>query len=90
MMCCSHCFTLAQARCVSLSEADGLACANTIGLSENVKNPCLCVLFELFFSMYPKLWEVYTCFVVFRLEGLSPIGVWNVLDGWTHDGQGIG
>jgi len=45
---------------------------NTIGLSENVENPCLCVLFELFCLMFPKLWEVYTCFVVFGLEGLSP------------------
>jgi len=30
------------------------------------------------------------CGVVFGLEGLSPIGVWNVLDGWTHDGHGTG
>jgi len=28
--------------------------------------------------------------VVFRLEGLSPIGVWDVLGGWTHDGHGTG
>jgi len=28
--------------------------------------------------------------VVFGLEGLSPIEVWDVLGGWTHDGQGIG
>jgi len=27
-------------------------------------------------------------FVVFGLEGLSPIRVWDVLDGWMHDGQG--
>jgi len=26
--------------------------------------------------------------VVFGLEELSPIGVWDVLDGWTHDGHG--
>jgi len=26
--------------------------------------------------------------VVCGLEGLSPIGVWDVLDGWTHDGHG--
>jgi len=25
---------------------------------------------------------------VFGLEGLSPIRVWDVLDGWTHDGHG--
>jgi len=29
-------------------------------------------------------------FVVFGLEGLSPIGVWDVLDGWMHDGHGTG
>jgi len=28
--------------------------------------------------------------VAFRLEGLSPIGVWDVLDGGTHDGHGTG
>jgi len=28
--------------------------------------------------------------VVFGLEGLSPIGVWDVLDDWTHDGHGTG
>jgi len=27
-------------------------------------------------------------FVGFGLEGLSPIGVWGVLDGGTHDGHG--
>jgi len=27
---------------------------------------------------------------MFGLEGLSPIGVWDVLDGWTHDGHGTG
>jgi len=27
-------------------------------------------------------------FVVFGLEGLSSIGVWDVLDGGTHDGHG--
>jgi len=27
---------------------------------------------------------------VFGLEGLSPIGVSDVLDGWTHDGHGTG
>jgi len=24
------------------------------------------------------------------LEGLTPIGVWDVLGGWTHDGHGTG
>jgi len=28
--------------------------------------------------------------MVFGLEGLSPIGVWDVLGGWTHDGHGTG
>jgi len=27
-------------------------------------------------------------FEVFGLEGLSPIGVWDVLDGWMHDRHG--
>jgi len=27
-------------------------------------------------------------FVVFGLEGLSPIGVWDVLNGGTRDGHG--
>ena len=27
--------------------------------------------------------------VVFGLEGLSPIGVCDVLGGWTHDGHGM-
>jgi len=28
--------------------------------------------------------------LVFGLEGLSPIGVWDVLGGWTHDGHETG
>jgi len=28
--------------------------------------------------------------VVFGLEELSPIGVWDVLGGWTHDRHGTG
>jgi len=28
--------------------------------------------------------------VVGGLEGLSPLGVWDVLGGWTHDGHGTG
>jgi len=28
--------------------------------------------------------------MMFGLEGLSPIGVWDVLNGWTHDGHGTG
>jgi len=27
---------------------------------------------------------------MFGLEGLSPIEVWDVLGGWTHDGHGTG
>jgi len=27
---------------------------------------------------------------MFGLEGLSPIGVWDGLGGWTHDGHGTG
>jgi len=29
-------------------------------------------------------------YVVFGLEGLTPIRVWDVLDGGTHDGHGTG
>jgi len=30
------------------------------------------------------------CTFVFGLDGLSPIGVWDVLGGGTHDGHGTG
>jgi len=33
---------------------------------------------------------VYACGVVVGLEGISPLGVWDVLGGWTHDGHGTG
>jgi len=33
---------------------------------------------------------VYACGVMSGLEGLSPIGVWDVLGGWTHDKHGTG
>jgi len=35
-------------------------------------------------------WIVYTCVVVCGLDRLSPLGVWDVLGGWTHDGHGTG
>jgi len=35
-----------------------------------------------------KVLDVYASGVRFGLEGLSPIGVWDVLDVWTHDGHG--
>ena len=38
--------------------------------------------------LYPKYRKYMH--VVFGLEGLSPIGVWDVLGGWTHDGHGTG
>ncbi|QCD93532.1 hypothetical protein DEO72_LG5g1607 [Vigna unguiculata] len=38
MVWCNHYYTLAQVRRVSLSEADGLAWARVLGLSENVVN----------------------------------------------------
>jgi len=31
-----------------------------------------------------------SCTFAFRLDGLSPIGVWDVLGGGTHDGHGTG
>ena len=45
----------------------------------------LFVLFAYYFLKYRNYMLVP---VVFGLEGLSPIGVWDVLDGWTHDGHG--
>jgi len=36
------------------------------------------------FLKYRKYVHVVVC----ELEGLSPIGVWDVLGGWTHDGHG--
>jgi len=33
---------------------------------------------------------VYACSVMFGLEGLSPLGVLDVLGGWTHDGHESG
>ena len=44
-------------------------------------NPCLWVVFELFFLMFPKLWDVYACFVVFGLQGLSP---WDLGCAWIE------
>jgi len=41
MMYCSYCFTLAQARWASLSEADGLAWAKVLALSECAMYPML-------------------------------------------------
>ena len=37
--------------------------------------------------VFPRLRKLLHVFVMFGLEGLSPIGVWDVLDGWTHDGH---
>ena len=45
----------------------------------------MCVL-----VVYYKDGFVYACGVMFGLEGLSQIRVWDVLDGWTHDGHGTG
>jgi len=94
MMWWSHCFTLAQARWASLTEAKGLAWAKTLGLSENAENLCLWVLFELFCLMFLKLWEVYACLVWLGLKekvhrnwcvlGLSR--ELRVHDGWTACG----
>jgi len=48
---------------------------------------CACV-YDLAALSY--VYEVYACGVVFGLKGLSPIGVWDVLGGWTHDEHGTG
>jgi len=46
------------------------------------------VLFELVCLLFLNIGNYMLVYVVFGLEGLSPIGVWDVLDGWTHDGHG--
>ncbi|QCD89603.1 hypothetical protein DEO72_LG4g549 [Vigna unguiculata] len=79
-----------EARWASLSEIEVLAWANRHGLSENGAESCFCALFGLFACYFVKDRNYMLVFVVFGLEGLSPIGVWDVLDGWTHDGHGIG
>jgi len=48
---CSHCYTLAQARRVSLSETDGLASAKVPGLNENAANSVF-VCFMSWFVYY--------------------------------------
>jgi len=50
---------------------------------------CFYVLESVFWLFIPWL-GVYACSVMFGLEGLSPLGVWDVLGGWTHDGHGTG
>ena len=42
----------------------------------------------LFDCEFLKYGNYMLVFVVFGLEGLSPIGVCDVLDCWTHDGHG--
>jgi len=86
----NHYYTLAQARWASLSETEVLAWANRRGLSESGAEPCVCALFGLFSCYFLKDRNYMLVFVVFGLEGLSPIGVWDVLEGWTHDGHGTG
>jgi len=49
----------------------------------------LCVV-VLNCMVFPRLRKLLHVFVMFGLEGLSPIGVWDVLDGWTHDGHETG
>lgn len=52
MVWCSHCYTLAQARQVSLSEADGLAWVRVPGLSKNVGNfMFMCALLSWFVAI---------------------------------------
>jgi len=48
---------------------------------------CAC---ECVFWMFIIRIDLYPCVVVCGLERLSPLGVWDVLGGWTHDGHGTG
>jgi len=72
---------LAQVRWASLSETEVLAWANRHGLSENGAEPCSCALIGLFAWYFLTYRNYMLVLVVFGLEGLSPIGVWDVLDG---------
>ena len=46
---------------------------------------CIVVLNGL---VFPRLRKLFACVCGVGLEGLSPIGVWDVLDGWAHGGHG--
>ena len=46
------------------------------------------MMYGLFDCEFLKYRNYMLVIVVFGLDGLSPIGVWDVLDGWTHDGHG--
>jgi len=45
-------------------------------------------MYGLFVCEFLNYKNYMLVFVGFGLHGLSPIGVWDVLDGWTHDGHG--
>ena len=49
-----------------------------------------CVLVCGVLVIYSKVYVVYACGVVVALKGISPLGVLDVLGGWTHDGHGTG
>ena len=49
------------------------------------RSACYCLLFCWLFS---ELEGLSSLTFVIGLEGLSPIGVWDVLGGGAHDGQG--
>jgi len=46
---------------------------------------CIVVLNGL---VFPRLRKLFACVCRVGLVGLSPIGVWDVLNGGTHDGHG--
>ena len=50
---------------------------------------CMCFMCWFGYS-FLTIGSYMYAFVVVGLEGLSRIGVWDVLDGWTHDGHGTG
>ena len=81
---CSHCFKLAQARRTSLSEAEGLAWARVLGLSEFMRIVHVCVCLCVWFGYFTLSIGSICMWCVFGLEGLSPIGVYDVIDGCTH------
>ena len=65
-----------------------LGWATTNGLSEKGLEAKILYMVCIVCLVFPRLRKLSECVCGVGLEGLSPIGVWDVLDGWTHDGHG--
>jgi len=62
----------------------------TLRLAVGVWSPGVLVVVELVVALISGLEGLSSLTFVFGLDGLSPIGVWDVLSGGTHDGHGTG